>query len=122
MKSCSGVRAGSRQIGSGVSTSRSVLSRSHAIAPQQQQLQQGGSKQLSLLPVVSTQASSNRRNVSCEVVATAVAPASAVGVVRRGETAGAVLVLEDVTVQVRNINTYTAANHCESGRHLHKQS
>jgi hypothetical protein len=62
-----------------------------------------------LLPLFSAQASSNKSNVSCEAAATAVAPASAVGAVRRGETAGAVLVLEDVTVQVSNFNEYTAA-------------
>jgi hypothetical protein len=109
MKSFSGVRAGSRQSVSGVATSRSVLSKSHATAPQQQQVQQRGSRQSSLLPLVRTPASSSRSNVSCQAAATAVAPASAVGAVRRGETAGAVLVLEDVTVQVSNCNRYTAA-------------
>lgn len=38
----------------------------------------------------------------CQAAATAVAPAAAAAVgARRGETAGAVLVLEDVTMQVR---------------------
>jgi hypothetical protein len=111
MKGCSGLRAGSRQNVNVICTSRSRLLRSHTVTPQQQLQQQLGSVSPSLLHSwLPTGADSSRCSLVFQAAATAVAPAAAVGAVPRGETAGAVLVLEDVTVQVRQPNTQYSSN------------
>jgi hypothetical protein len=113
MKGFSGVRAGYKQTVSGVSTSRSRLYKSNTATSQQQLVQQQQGVVSNIVPLLHTptSASSSRCSSVCQAAATAVAPAAAVGAVPRGETAGAVLVLEDVTVQVRKLTQATDSCH-----------